>query len=134
MAPNHDPGSRGIRRALRLAKVSVVEHMPRSEFLAQLAGAKAVVGNSSAGLIEAAVLGCACVNIGPRQAGRETPSNVVECKYGLRPVKAALKKALSLDLRRGRHPYGDGQAGERIAAWLASVDLESVPIRKQNSY
>lgn len=134
LMPNHDPGRGGIVAAIRSAKVDAVDHLPRQAFLAQLKGARAIVGNSSAGLIEAAALRTACVNVGPRQAGRESPGNVVACDYGEQQVKAAIDEALSLDLRRSRHPYGRGDSGERIAQLLATLCLESIPLRKRNSF
>ncbi|MFW6060796.1 MAG: UDP-N-acetylglucosamine 2-epimerase [Phycisphaeraceae bacterium] len=134
LAPNHDPGREGIMRALREVKVEAVTHLPRARFLAMLRGARAIVGNSSAGLIEAAALRTACVNVGPRQGGRERPGSVVDCEYGEQRVRAALRRALAMDLRRMRHPYGDGCAGQRIAEVLGEVDLAGVPVRKQNAY
>jgi GDP/UDP-N,N'-diacetylbacillosamine 2-epimerase (hydrolysing) len=130
LAPNRDPGSRGIEVAVA---GQCVEHLPREQFLACLAGARAIVGNSSAGLIEAAALRVPCVNIGPRQNGREKPANVVDCDYGVRSVLLAIRKATALDLRKMHHPYGDGRAGKRIAQTLAAIDLAAVPIRKQNT-
>jgi UDP-hydrolysing UDP-N-acetyl-D-glucosamine 2-epimerase len=134
LAPNSDPGCRGIRSALRAGRCRVVDHLPRGRFLSLLAGAKAIIGNSSAGLIEAAVLKRPCINVGPRQAGREKPASVVDCDYGQRAVRGAIRQALSLDLGRLRHPYGDGHTGERIADMLAGIDLTGVPIRKHNVY
>jgi UDP-hydrolysing UDP-N-acetyl-D-glucosamine 2-epimerase len=134
MAPNADPGCRGIVAALRRQGVEVVSHLPRERFLALLKGARAIVGNSSAGLIEAAVLKVPCVNIGPRQAGREKCGNVIDCAYGQYTVRQAIERATGLDLRRMRHPYGDGRCGERVAERLAVFDPEDVPIRKRNSY
>jgi len=134
LAPNSDPGCRGVRAALKACGVPVVPHLPRGRFLALLAGARAIVGNSSAGLIEAAVLKKPCVNIGPRQQGRQKPANVTDCDYGQRPVRAAIRVALSADLRRMRHPYGTGQTGERIAELLATLDLTRVPTHKHNTY
>lgn len=134
LAPNADPGSDGIRSALQATGAPFVEHIPRPSFLSLLTGCAAIVGNSSAGLIEAAVLKKPCVNIGPRQNGREKPSNVIDCPYGLRPIRAALDQALSLNLSRLRHPYGDGHTGQRIAHILATVDLDRLPLGKQNTY
>jgi len=131
-APNHDPGRDGIVRAI--GKRDHVTHVPRDRFLSLLAGAAVIVGNSSAGLIEAAALRTACVNVGPRQAGRTKPRSVVDCDYGSANVSKALRHALRLDLRRMRHPYGRGDAGPRIAATLASIDLANVPLRKRNAY
>ena len=131
--PNADPGVAGVRAALREANVRAV-HLPRPRFLALLRGAKAIVGNSSAGLIEAAVLRTPAVNVGPRQNGREKPGNVIDCGYGRRHVAAALRRAVALDLTRLRPPYGRPGVGRRIAAHLAQVDLSRVPLRKRNTY
>jgi len=137
VGPNLDAGAAGVRAALSRKRGQmpdrVVEHLPRGEFLRFLAGARAIVGNSSAGLIEAAVLGIPCVNIGPRQAGRERGRNVVDCDYGVAPVRQALQKALTLRPGR-RHPYGDGRAGQRLARLLAQTPLDQIPLRKRNRY
>lgn len=133
-APNHDPGCGGIRRAIADHRIAPIEHLPRDRFLSLLAGAGAIVGNSSAGLIEAAALRTACVNIGPRQGGRESPSTVIDCGYGVGTVRGACKAALALDTRRLRHPYGRGDAGKRIADLLAALPLDAVPVRKRNTY
>ncbi len=134
MMPNLDAGGEGIRRAIRGVNVQPIEHLPRADFISMLKGAKVIVGNSSAGLIEAAAMRVPCVNIGPRQNGREKPGNVMDCAYGKDAVVRAIRKALNLDLRRMRHPYGNGQAGQRIADLLALMDPSTVPLRKQNTY
>lgn len=134
MAPNRDPGCDGIHEALRQAGVPVVNHLPRPRFLSMLAGAEMIVGNSSAGLIEAAVFRRPCVNIGPRQSGRQRPANVIDCAYGTEAVRVALNAAQRLDLRRSRHPYGCGDTGVRVAQILAYADLSQIQIRKKNVY
>jgi UDP-hydrolysing UDP-N-acetyl-D-glucosamine 2-epimerase len=134
LAPNHDPGRNAIMRAIVDAKLTPTEHLPRHAFLSLLAGTKVLVGNSSAGLIEAAYLRVPAVNIGPRQAGREKPKTVIDAKYDAPAIKRAIHKAMKLDTKGLRHPYGNGKAGEKIAAKLASLDLEKVPVRKRNAY
>ncbi|MFI4860531.1 MAG: UDP-N-acetylglucosamine 2-epimerase [Phycisphaerales bacterium JB063] len=133
-APNHDPGANGIRQAIAEHDIEPIEHLPRGRFLALLAGARVIVGNSSAGLIEAAALRTASINIGPRQGGREAPRTVVPCDYGVAHVREALKRALKLDTSKLRHPYGKGDAGPRIIDTLASIDLRNVPRRKRNTF
>lgn len=132
VAPNTDPGSDGIRRALRMKRGQ--GHVERDKFLAMLKGAAAIIGNSSAGLIEAAALRVPAVNIGPRQAGRQRPRNVIECDYAEQHVRRAIARALRLNLSRMKHPYGLGRAGERIAKKLADINLDRLPLRKQNVY
>lgn len=140
--PNVDPGSDGIRSAIRSHVDRPARkgrgsrfrcaHHPRDRFLSYLAGSRAIVGNSSAGLIEAAALRIPCVNVGPRQRGRQKPAHVIDCNYGLRTVQAAIRKAISTRARR--HPYGDGNSGRRIADLLARVDLGKLSLRKRNTY
>lgn len=136
LLPNHDPGRGGIVRAIDDAGVEAVDHLPRDRFLSLLMSARAIVGNSSAGLIEAAGLRTPCVNVGRRQAGREAPRSVVSCIDDHDPaaIAAALRKAESLNLKGMRHPYGHGRTGERVAALLAGIELEDVPLRKRNTF
>lgn len=135
--PNQDPGCQGIRKAIVQGKVQFVEHLKREQFIALLKRAAVLVGNSSAGLIEAAALrkgGVPVVNIGPRQNGREKPGNVIECDYGVESVSAAIKQAVNKPPRCRKHPYGEGKAGEQIAKLLAKINLKKLPVGKQNRY
>lgn len=133
LMPNLDPGREGIVRAIEEAgrasagRVGVVAHLARDRFvglLKRLAREGGVlVGNSSAGLIEAAALRVRVVDIGARQAGRERPGHVVHAEgEGAESIKSALAAARKLDLTNLGHPYGDGHAGERIAQVLSLVD------------
>lgn len=134
MMPNHDPGRQGICQAIKQAGVQAIDHLPRERFLSLLKGAQMMVGNSSAGLIEAAALKTPAVNVGPRQAGRERPKSVVDCDYGQRAVAEAMQRVKALDLKGMQHPYGHGRAGERVAERLAAVDLRQISLHKQNRY
>jgi UDP-hydrolysing UDP-N-acetyl-D-glucosamine 2-epimerase len=134
MMPNHDPGREGIVDAIEQAGVEAVTHLPRAQFIARLKGTGMLVGNSSAGLIEAAALKRPCVNVGPRQNGREKPPNVVDVIYGQDAVSNGIEQAQTLDLRRMRQPYGRGEAGARIAEHLAAIDFKQMTTRKLNAY
>jgi len=133
--PNHDPGREGIVRAIDEAGVRSVEHLPRDQFIGLLRRASVLVGNSSAGLIECAAEGARCVNVGPRQAGRDRPGNVIDVAEAEPPAVAlAIDEAIRAGRWTGDHPYGDGRAGERIASVLASFEPDDHPLRKRNAY
>ena len=141
LLPNHDPGREGIRAAIRdeitagrTVDDQILDHLPRPDFLSRLKAARAIVGNSSAGLIESAILRTPAVNVGDRQGGRETPRSVISCGQAKTTIQRALARALSLDTRRMRHPYGRGDTGPRIARTLAEIDWDRVPLRKRNGY
>jgi len=150
LAPNHDPGREIVVAALggrtntpdSMSRWTSVEHLPRPAFVALLKRLArdprgVLVGNSSSGLIEAAAVGLPIVNVGPRQAGREQPPNVTDVPEGrLGELPALIAAARDADRRRRvAHPFGDGRAGERIAAALAEVDArDPALLRKRNSY
>lgn len=96
--------------------------------------AAVMVGNSSAGIIEAASFGTPVVNVGDRQRLRERNANVVDVP----PEASALSTALDQALRHGRFEaincYGDGQAGPRIVDRLVQLPLDASFLEKANAY
>lgn len=132
LAPNHDPGRAAlldeVATAVRRFNWPIVHHLPRPRFIALLKRLAAreglIVGNSSAGLIEAAALQLPAVNVGPRQAGRERPDNVVDAENS-DAIPGAIRAVRRLDRAQLSHPYGDGRTGTRVASLLASVDPRS---------
>ncbi len=140
LAPNLDPGRVGIMRALASWNGRMVEHLARERFIALLKrlarDGGVLVGNSSCALIEAAYLRLACVDIGPRQRGRQTAGNVVHAERDdPDTIRRAIERARALDMTRVQAVWGDGHAGERIAALLAQTDARAGGlIRKLNVY
>lgn len=133
--PNFDHGRDGIIKAIRQADVPFREHLPRATFVGLLRRARALVGNSSTGLIECAALGTRCINVGPRQAGREKPPNVLDVPdWDPKRLDAAIARAMSVPLSPFKHPYGNGQAGPRTAQVLASFNEDLHSLTKRNSY
>lgn len=147
LEPNHDPGREEIVKTYQLRDTKHLPrraHLPREQFVAllkRLAGIPGgvLIGNSSAGLIEAAAIGMPVVNFPPRQSGRERDANVVDSRGMMcegtkgiaRPIEA-LSQAIALSGRlKPSKRFGDGRAGEKIAGLLARVQPN---LRKQNAY
>jgi GDP/UDP-N,N'-diacetylbacillosamine 2-epimerase (hydrolysing) len=138
LRPNSDAGSAAVRAALDReaghADVRVITHLERPAFLSWLAAADVMVGNSSAGIIEAASFGLPVVNVGRRQNLRERNANVVDVE----PVAQAVDDALTRVRRQGRLPrqnvYGDGQAATRIVELLRTIPLDPSILAKANAY
>lgn len=148
--PNLDAGREGILRALDAAGVLsgsagspwpslvVKTHIPRNAFVALLKrlaarpapGRGFIIGNSSAALIECAALGLPAIDVGPRQGGRERCANVLHRDRPTPDTLApAIRRARSLQTDPHAHPYGDGHAGERIAAALHANDPHNAGFR-----
>ena len=136
--PNHDAGREGILSAIEASSVNARAHLDRSSFIGLLRRAKVLVGNSSAGLIEASAIPIRAVNIGSRQAGRETPDNVATiANWDYQTTERAIRDALAaapFDGSASPHPYGDGSAGVQVAAILADLDPMAHALAKRNSY
>ena len=139
--PNSDPGFSGIIRAAKrisgLKGYRLIRHLPRDVYLGLLQRARALVGNSSSGIIEASWLNVDVVNVGHRQAGRERDINVRDVAYGKTSVAKALRLILTGRQKRSRKSgriYGDGRSGKRIAVVLGKVKLSQKLRQKKISY
>jgi UDP-hydrolysing UDP-N-acetyl-D-glucosamine 2-epimerase len=133
--PNFDPGREGIVEAIRASGLPSVSHLARPDWIGLLRRIRALLGNSSAGLLEAAALRLWAVNIGPRQAGRERARNVIDVPiWNPDSVGAAIDTALAAPAPLAGHPFGEGQAGPRIAAALSSPGFARLTLTKRNSY
>jgi UDP-hydrolysing UDP-N-acetyl-D-glucosamine 2-epimerase len=126
--PNVDAGADGTSSGIRMFReterpdnIRFFKNMVPNDFLRLLYNAKCLVGNSSVGIRECSFLGVPVVNIGSRQSGRDRSSNVLDVSY----ERDEICRALRHHLGNGRYPhdplYGDGNAGERIAACLGSL-------------
>jgi len=137
--PNADAGSEDIARGIRKARehgraggMHFFKNLPVDLYVRLMARTACLVGNSSSGVREGAYIGTPVVNIGTRQAGRERAGNVIDVGY----APGAIAQAIRQQLDQGRYPmdalYGDGKAGDRIAAVLAGAGR--VEIQKRITY
>lgn len=142
--PNFDPGTDAVQQALGSLPESASrtrrDHLPRPIFVALLkrlaSSGGVLIGNSSAGLIEAPILGVPAVNLGARQSGRERPASVIDVPIiEAEPIAEAIRQGMAMDRSRIDHPYGDGKAGPRIAELLSRTDPRDPSLlRKHNAY
>jgi UDP-N-acetylglucosamine 2-epimerase len=128
--PNVDAGSDGTSKGIRTFRevesprnFHFFRNMPPESFLRLLNGSRAIVGNSSVGIREAAYLGVPVVNIGDRQHGREHGRNVTHVAHDREAIAVAVREQLSHGRYESEHIYGDGQSGARIAEVLATCPL-----------
>ena len=87
-------------------------------------GRGVLAGNSSAGIKEARAFQCPAVNIGSRQDGRLRAANVLDAPYESAAIAAAIRKSVEDQefrelCRTCQNPYGEGNAGVKIAETLA---------------
>ena len=103
-------------------------------YLSALKYARAVVGNSSSGIIEAPSLKIPTVNIGSRQQGRIQAESIIDCRPISDDISKALAKAVSSEFRREIHrvinPYEKENTAKEIKQILKSVRLDSIMKKK----
>ena len=128
--PNVDAGSDGTSKGIRMfrehepsANLHLFRNMYPDDFLRLLLHAHAIVGNSSVAIRECSYLGVPAVNVGTRQQGRERGPNVLDVGHDRAAIVAAVQEQMSRPRPASDTTYGDGRAGERIAAVLAEREL-----------
>lgn len=126
-SPNGDPGSERIQAcwtdlARRSPRCHLMPSLGSRAFRSLVANCGVMVGNSSAGLIEAPSLGTPTVDVGTRQLGRLRGDSVIDCRTITgNALHDAIARARALrDGRKFDNLYGDGHAIPRILDHLAS--------------
>ncbi len=126
--PNADAGGRAL---IEMIHSYVSENQSRAiafnslgqlRYLSLMRLVKAVVGNSSSGIIEAPAFGVPTLNIGDRQKGRERAASVLDVSPDSKAIEEGLKQVLSpafQDFSRTiNNPYGDGDSTRKIMLTL----------------
>ncbi|CAH0118001.1 UDP-N,N'-diacetylbacillosamine 2-epimerase (hydrolyzing) [Paenibacillus sp. CECT 9249] len=141
--PNSDAGTHGLIEAIeeyeKLPNLYTAKNIPRVEFVNIMRRASCLVGNSSAGILEAPLLKLPVVNVGNRQKGRLHAENVQFVNHDEEEIYQAIYKAVYDSAYREmvqhcKNPYGDGKASLRIAQILASEPLDDRLLIKDLTY
>jgi len=139
--PNADTGGAEIRGMIsayvnkRKDDACVFTSLGAVRYLSLVSKAKAVIGNSSSGIIEVPSFKIPTVNIGDRQKGRIKPHSVIDCK----PVAGEIKKAIDMALsarfqsrcRRIKNPYDKGKASGKILREIKSQLSRRIDLKKE---
>ncbi len=141
--PNSDAGGQQMIRAIReyesLSFLHTAKNIPRLEFVNLMRRASCLIGNSSAGILEAPLLKLPVINIGNRQRGRLHAENVEFVPHEKDKIIDALRRAVSDQMYRDyvalcSNPYGDGKSSSRIADILAMTPLDNRLLIKDITY
>ena len=132
--PNSDAGSEDVARGMRKfrerqddSKIHFFKNLPIRDYVLLMRHTACLIGNSSSGIREGPFMGTPVVNVGTRQDRRQRGGNVIDVEsYRADELQAAIAK----QVEHGRYDhdpiYGDGHAGEKIAAHLAETEIELI--------
>jgi GDP/UDP-N,N'-diacetylbacillosamine 2-epimerase (hydrolysing) len=141
--PNSDAGGRRmievIKEFEKEPSIRSFKSLPRQDYLSLMKSADVMVGNSSSGIIEAPSFCLPVVNIGMRQEGRERGKNVIDVGHNKREIRDAIERALSdkefiAEVKKGKSPYGDGKASQRIVEVLRTTEITQELLQKKITY
>jgi len=131
---NADPEGGTINRliggyaAKRSARVRVFASLGQLRYLSAVRHCRAVIGNSSSGIIEAPSLGVPTLDVGDRQAGRIGGPSVRHCAPELEAISDGLRAVLAEDAftEAGKriNPYDREGTSDSILKVLATADLK----------
>ena len=130
ICPNNDAGNFLIKNKIlenRDDQTFIFENLTRKDFLGFLKFSSCIVGNSSAGLLEAPSFKKPAINIGRRQNLRVRGNNVLDCSFTEASISKSLKIGLSetfnKKLKLIKNPYGDGRSAEKILNILQNTKI-----------
>ena len=114
------------------SRLHFFKNLPTETYIRLMKRTACLVGNSSSGIREGAYIGTPVVNIGSRQEMRERGRNVLDAAS----ESGAIRDAIREQIDHGPYPmepiYGNGDAGEKVAAILAGYG--TIDVQKRITY
>lgn len=106
------------------------QSLGKVRYFSVLPHVRAVIGNSSSGIIEAPSFGIPTLNIGERQKGRLAAPSVVQCGTNIDDINSGLKKVLSDEVigiaYKKVNPYMKEQTSLNILETLRTYPLDKI--------
>lgn len=112
-------------------RVKAVPSLGMRRYVSALHHVKALVGNSSSGIVEAPSAGIPTLDIGPRQQGRAAAPSVVHCGNSQAEIAAGLRRVFSDEMQhiaaRRINPYYKPDTLRLICDAIISFPFSSLP-------
>ncbi len=143
-SPNSDAGHESILEEIKKFEQEykncyVFKNLDRVVFVNLLRQAKFLIGNSSAGIIEAPSIGLPVINIGNRQKGRFHSNNVQFVEVNETEILSSINnilnnKSIKTEILQKPNPYGEGNTALKIVDVLKSITIDSKLLHKNITY
>jgi GDP/UDP-N,N'-diacetylbacillosamine 2-epimerase (hydrolysing) len=130
--PNVDPGNKKIIEVISKYEndscFRFYKSLERSIFLTLFNNAKFLIGNSSAGIIEAASMKIPVINVGLRQKGRDQSGNVIYCNPEMNEINDSINVVKSKEFINSisniKNIYGDGKSSKRAYNLIKKLEIK----------
>jgi UDP-N-acetylglucosamine 2-epimerase (non-hydrolysing)/GDP/UDP-N,N'-diacetylbacillosamine 2-epimerase (hydrolysing) len=132
--PNTDSNSNKIIKIIEKYQKSdnfyFFKNLERELFLSIFRKSQFIIGNSSAGIYEAASIPIPAINVGRRQKNRMAGNNVLFCGTSIMEIKNTIqhviKKEFLDNIKNIVNPYGDGESAERAYRLIKSIEFKKL--------
>jgi len=138
--PNIDPGNTQIIDIIDKYKDDsnfiFYKNLEREVFVSIFKHADFIIGNSSAGILEAASIPIPAINVGKRQTGRFSGKNVLFCDGDRQSIKNAINYILSSafqeEISGMKNPYGEGESSNTAYKLIKEINFKSFLYKKED--
>lgn len=115
--PNNDPGNEIIINTYKKlnfnVRFKIIKSMRFEYFLTLLKNSSIIIGNSSAGIIEAPFYGIQTINLGNRQNNRSKEKSIINISFNEKKILKILKSYLDKKYKKNKL-FGNGNSGTKI--------------------
>ncbi len=134
--PNSDPGYLEINSVIEeysgSSRFIFYRNLERDIFLSIFSNCEFMIGNSSAGIHEAATINKAVINVGLRQRDRDSSENVIFCGTEKSSISQSIDRVNSVEFQEKisklDNIYGDGNSAKRAYSLIKTIAVrEFIP-------
>lgn len=112
----------------------IIPSLGQKRYFSVLKYVKAIIGNSSSGIVEVPSFGIPTLDIGERQKGRIAAKSVIHCGYSVEEIKEGLEKIVNLsnssNLSNIQNPYYKKGTCKAILNIIKTYPLENIVQKK----
>ncbi len=133
--PNNDPGNQEILKLYNLKikknkNFKLLKSMRFEYFLTLLKNSRLILGNSSAGIIEAPVYGIPTINLGSRQNNRaKHTKSIINLNFASVNLYQKINDVYGKKYKK-KSIFGDGSSAKKIIDILKSKNIWNTPVQK----
>jgi len=139
-APNPDKGNKKLFELIKKyendKEVIFFKNLSRDKFLSLFKECKFLIGNSSAGIYEAATIKKPVINVGNRQKNRLCSENVLFCGIDKNSISSSIDLVLSKDfqekVKNVKNIYGDGNSALKAYKLIKTLDFKKMLIKNED--
>ena len=136
LSTNSDPGHASVLSKYHelserySERISLQQSLPNEMFIQLFSSCDILIGNSSAGILEASTFKKPVVNVGLRQTGRIAPDNVVFTSVHKADIISSIKETELISFKSTCdsivNPYGDGNSAKRALHLIKTINFSTL--------